>query len=61
MDGVKQQIHAKQVQVIETKHLYQTRKLKRELKAELEKMSESNEEIIKRVKRDYNRAELELC
>lgn len=57
MDGVKQQIHARKVQVVEAKHLFETRKLKRELKAELNKLSDSNKTIMNSAKRTYESAQ----
>lgn len=54
MNGLKQQLRSKQAEAAERKHLYETRKSNREMRAELEKLKESNKMIISKTKKDYD-------
>lgn len=56
MDGVKQQIHARQIEAQETKHQFEMRKEQRKLRAELDKTRGKNKDTIVTVRRDYDRS-----
>jgi hypothetical protein len=55
MDGVKQQIRARQMEAMDNKHIYETRKLKRELRSELDKISSENKSTVTQIKKDFQR------
>ncbi|MCT4642633.1 MAG: hypothetical protein N4A33_10100 [Bacteriovoracaceae bacterium] len=59
MDGIKQQIHAKQQASIEKKHEYDVKRLNRELRDELNEMKDKNKSTIVQVRKDYNRSEMD--
>tara|TARA_Y100000385_G_C12940693_1_gene570921 strand:+ start:109 stop:528 length:420 start_codon:yes stop_codon:yes gene_type:complete len=55
MDGVKQQIHARQMEAQETKHQFELRKEQRKLRAELDQTRNKNKDTIVTVRKDYER------
>ena len=55
MNGIKQQVHARQIEAIETKHNYKTRKLTRELRAELDEVKNKKLSDITHVKKEYDK------
>lgn len=55
MDGIKQQVHARQIEAIETKHNYETRKLTRELRSELDEVKNQKLAAINHVKKEYDK------
>ena len=56
MDGIKQQIHARQIEAQETRHQFEMRKEQRKLRAELDKTRNKNKDTLVTVKRDYDRS-----
>ncbi len=58
MDGIKQQIRARQVEAVENRHQFEVKKLKRELRDELDKLSENNKATITKIKTDYDKEAL---
>jgi hypothetical protein len=59
MDGVKQQIQVRQLEALENRHQHATRKVKREYKAELDKMQDENKSTISKIQKNYNKKELQ--
>jgi hypothetical protein len=59
MDGIKQQIQVRQLEALENKHQHETRKVKREYKAELDKMLDENKSSISKIKKNYSKKELD--
>tara|TARA_Y100000768_G_scaffold388965_1_gene389400 strand:- start:23987 stop:24520 length:534 start_codon:yes stop_codon:yes gene_type:complete len=55
MDGVKQQIHARQLESLENKHIYKVKKIKRDMRAELDRLRENSEAAVSKVKSGYDR------
>ena len=60
MDGIKQQLHSRQMEAMENKHLYELRKRKRELRNELDKMREEHTKVIDRYSKEHKSQQLEL-
>jgi hypothetical protein len=58
MDGVKQQIHARHQEAVESKHQFEMRKKNRELRVELDKIKEKNESTLVRISREYESNEI---
>lgn len=59
MDGVKQQIQVRQLEALENRHQHETRKIKRSYKAELDKMQDENKSSISKIKKNYDKKELQ--
>lgn len=55
MDGIKQQIHARQIESQETRHQFEMRKEQRKLRAELDKSRNKNKDTMVTIQRDYER------
>ena len=55
MDGVKQQIRARQVEAVENRHQFEVKKIKRELRDEIDKLSENSKATITKIKKDYDK------
>jgi len=55
MDGVKQQIRARQFEALENKHQFEVKKLKREMKSDIDKLSSHSRESVTRIKKDYDK------
>jgi len=59
MDGIKQQVYARQQEAVENKHMYEVRKRNRELRNQLTKLKDKNQSTLTRITKDYNKAELD--
>ncbi|MEE2670527.1 MAG: hypothetical protein VYA54_02390 [Bdellovibrionota bacterium] len=59
MDGVKQQIHARQVESLENKHVYKMKKIKRDMRAELDRLRENTQASVTKIKKGYDREVME--
>lgn len=59
MDGIKQQIQAKQVEAINTRHMHETRKQNRAYRAELDNIKSSHTDSLKRIKKEFSKTELD--
>jgi hypothetical protein len=59
MDGIKQQIHAKQQEAISTKHFHEQRKTNRKLREELNGLKDKNDSTLSMIKKDYDRSVLD--
>ena len=55
MDGVKQQIQARQLESLENKHLYKVKKIKRDMRAELDQLRDNTQAAVSKVKSGYER------
>lgn len=55
MDGVKQQIQARQMEALENKHIYKLKKMKREMRAELDRLRENTQAAVAEIKSGYNK------
>lgn len=55
MDGIKQQVHARRVEALENKHVHETRKIKREMRSELEEVKENKLATINDVSKEYDK------
>lgn len=58
MDGVKQQIRARQAEALNNKHVFETRKIKREMRSEIDKITDKNERTLKTIRKDYDKEAL---
>ena len=58
MDGIKQQIQARQIETMNNKHIYETKKLAREMRSELDKLREQNKSAVADIKKNYERESL---
>lgn len=54
MDAVKQQVQARRLEALENKHTYESRKLKRELRAELDQLVDNKKATIVDVTKEYD-------
>ncbi len=55
MDGIKQQIQARQVEALENRHQFEVRKIKREMRAKIDKLNEASKVSLDRLEKDYNK------
>ncbi len=59
MDGIKQQIHAKKQEAVNTKHFHEQRKLNRKLREELNELKDKNDSTLSMIRKDYDRTVLD--
>lgn len=59
MDGIKQQIRARQEESLDKKHTYELKKARREMRAELDRLSTKSKATIEQLKKNYDRQELD--
>lgn len=59
MDGIKQQIHAKKQEAVNTKHFHEQRKMNRKLREELNDLKDKNDTTLSMIKKDYDRTVLD--
>ena len=55
MDGIKQQVRARQEESLEKKHTYEMKKARRQMRSELDKMTTKNKAAVSDVKNNYDR------
>ena len=55
MDGIKQQIHAKKQEAVNTRHFHEQRKLNRKLREELNELKDKNDATLSMIRKDYDR------
>lgn len=59
MDGIKQQVHAKQQEAVNTKHFHEQRRTNRKLREELNELKDKNDSTLSMIKKDYDRSVLD--
>lgn len=59
MDGVKQQVRARQSEALENKHLFEVRKIKRDMRSQIDDLKTTSEATISRIKKDYDKKALD--
>lgn len=55
MDGVKQQTQARHIKSLEKRHLYEVKKMKRQMRAELDRLREQTNAAVSKIKSGYDR------
>jgi len=59
MDGVKQQIIARQAEASDKRHTYEMKQKRREMRSELDQLNSKNKSDINEIKKDYDRKVLD--
>lgn len=55
MDGVKQQIRARQIEAMDNRHHFEMKKIRRGMKDEIDKLKKKSESTVTDLKKDYDR------